>query len=420
MRIVCVGAGPAGLYFAILAKLSNKAHDISVIERNPAGVTYGWGVVFWEDLLDDLYRNDPESARAIAEAAVRWEAQEVHLRGQRTTHVGRAGFSLGRDRLLEVLVRRAVGLGIDVQLQREIEELSEFADADLIVACDGVNSKIRQLHGDHFRTRAELGRNKYIWLGTDKVFDAFTFAFEETPAGWIWFHAYRFNSEASTFIVECPPETWRALGFDRLGPDEALRCLEDIFRRHLDGHSLISQSRDRCKAQWLNFKRITNKRWHHGKVVLMGDAAHTTHFSIGSGTKLAMQDAIGLARSLRDHEDLPAALEAYEEERRGALRPLQSEARRSARWFENVPRHVAQPATRFAYALLSRRGGPAKWRYLLHLANQEVALRGLLRWLHSARGWARARRRAMWVGRHEVPLIVRPSTGNTRGDGASE
>lgn len=393
MRIVCVGAGPAGLYFAILAKLSNRNHDITVIERNPQGVTYGWGVVFWEDLLDALYRNDPESARAIAQAAARWDTQEVHIRGQRTTHVGGYGFSLGRDRLLDILITRAVSLGVDVQFQRELEDLSEFADADLIVACDGANSKVRQLHGNPFRTHLELGRNKYIWLGTHKVFDTFTFAFEETPAGWLWFHAYRFNSETSTCIVECPLETWQGLGFDTLGPDETLRRLEGIFQRHLDGHALINQVRGRCTTPWLHFKRITNERWYHGNVVLLGDAAHTTHFSIGSGTKLAIQDAIGLAGKLREHADLPAALKAYEEERRMALLPLQNAAHRSAEWFENVPRHVEQHASRFAYALLNRRGGPVRWRYLLHLANQEVALRGLLRGLHSARGWFRSRQR---------------------------
>jgi 2-polyprenyl-6-methoxyphenol hydroxylase-like FAD-dependent oxidoreductase len=390
MRIVCVGAGPAGLYFSILAKLSNREHDITVLERDPAGVTYGWGVVFWQDLLGDLYRSDPESAQAIAKEASRWDTQVVHFRGEQRVHVGGSGFSLGRDRLREILIKRAMSLGVDVQFQREVEDLSELAGADMIVACDGANSKIRNLRGNPFQTHIELGRNKYIWLGTGKVFDTFTFAFEETPAGWIWFHAYRFNRGTSTCIVECPPETWEGLGFGQLGPDETLRRLEEIFKRHLDGHSLLTQRHGRSRTQWLHFKRITHERWHHGKVVLMGDAAHTTHFSIGSGTKLAIQDAIGLARKLREHADLPAALAAYEEERRTALLPLQSAARRSAEWFENVPRHIEHDAARFAYSLLNRRGGPARWRYLLHLANQEAALRGVLRWLHSARGWVRS------------------------------
>jgi 2-polyprenyl-6-methoxyphenol hydroxylase-like FAD-dependent oxidoreductase len=393
MRIVCIGAGPAGLYFSILAKLSHREHDITVVERNSPGVTYGWGVVFWEDLLDDLYRSDPESARAIVESAATWDTQEVHIRGQRTIRVGRPAFSMGRERLLEILIERARGLGVDVQFEREVEDLSEFADADLIVACDGASSKLRQLHGNHFQTRIELGRNKYIWLGTHKVFDTFTFAFEETPAGWIWFHAYHFNRDTSTCIVECPQETWKALGFDTLGSDETLRRLEDIFKRHLDGHSLINQMQGRGKMPWLHFKRVTNEQWYHDKIVLLGDAAHTTHFSIGSGTKLAIQDAIGLAEKLREHAELPAALRAYSEERRGELLPLQTAARRSAEWFEKVPHHVEQHGPHFAYSLLSRRGSPERWRYLLHLANQQVALRGMLRWVHAARGWVRAQRR---------------------------
>lgn len=397
MRIVCVGGGPAGLYFSILAKLSQRDHDVTVLERNPAGVTYGWGVVFWEDLLDDLYRHDPVSAREIAEAAACWDTQEVHLRGQQATYVGGSGFSLGRDRLLEILSRRAVSLGVDVRYECEALDVSELADADLIIASDGANSQVRQLHAPHFRTHVEEGRNKYIWLGTDKVFDAFTFTFEETAAGWIWFHAYRFNGETSTCIVECPPETWKGLGFDELGTDETLRRLEDIFQRQLRGHSLINQMRGHSKAQWRNFKRLTNERWYHGNVALMGDAAHTTHFSIGSGTKLAIQDAIGLASKLRDSADLQSALGAYDEERRATLLPLQNAARMSAQWFERVPSHVNQHLTPFAYALLNRRGGPP-WRYLLHLANQQEALRGFLRGLHSARRWVRSQRRGQRAG----------------------
>ncbi|MDY7232791.1 FAD-dependent monooxygenase [Hyalangium rubrum] len=388
MRIVCVGGGPAGLYFSILAKLSHPHHQVTIIERNPAGVTYGWGVVFWEDLLDDLYRNDPVSAREIADSAARWDQQEVHIRGEQAVHIGGFGFSIGRDRLLEILTRRALSLGVEIQFQRELEDLSEFADADLVVACDGANSKVRRLHASHFQTHIEVGRNKYIWLGTNKLFDAFTFAFEETPAGWLWFHAYRFSGTTSTCIVECPQETWEALGFDTLGPEETLRRLEDIFKRQLAGHLLFNQIRGLGKTPWLNFKRIRHERWFHGNVALMGDAAHTTHFSIGSGTKLAIQDAIGLAGKLRDTADLPSALRAYEEERRTALLPLQNAARSSAEWFENVPRHVEQDTLRFAYALLNRRGGPP-WRYPLYLASQQAALRGLLRSLYSARRWVR-------------------------------
>ncbi|NOK19265.1 FAD-dependent monooxygenase [Corallococcus carmarthensis] len=404
MKMVCVGGGPAGLYFSILAKLSNPKHDVTVVERNPAGVTYGWGVVFWDDLLDDLYRNDPVSAQRIAQAAARWDTQEVHLRGQFATHIGGYGFALGRDRLLDILIRRAKGLGVDVRFQQDVTDASAFADADLVVACDGVNSRLRQRYVSHFQTHVEEGRNKYIWLGTNKVFDAFTFAFEETPAGWLWFHGYRFNGETSTCIVECQEATWKALGFDTLGPDETLRKLEDIFQNQLRGRSLFNQLKGMGKAPWLNFKRITNERWYHDNVVLMGDAAHTTHFSIGSGTKLAIQDAIGLAQQLRAHpEDLPAALEAYDEERRAALLAIQLAARSSSEWFENVPSYVNQDATAFAYSLLNRRGSSV-WSYLLLMASQQPTLRGALRQIHASKRWVRARRR----GRGAVALSAPP------------
>ncbi|WP_223638705.1 FAD-dependent monooxygenase [Corallococcus sp. EGB] len=404
MKMVCVGGGPAGLYFSILAKLSNPKHDITVVERNPPGVTYGWGVVFWDDLLDDLYRNDPVSARRIAEAAARWDTQEIYLRGRHATHIGGYGFALGRDRLLDILVRRATGLGVDVRFEQDGTDLSAHMDADLVVACDGVNSRLRQRHAQHFQTHVEEGRNKYLWLGTDKVFDAFTFAFEETPAGWIWFHGYRFNNATSTCIVECQEATWKKLGFDTLGPDATIRKLEGIFHSRLQGKSLLNQSKGMGRASWLNFKRVTNARWHHDNVVLMGDAAHTTHFSIGSGTKLAMQDAIGLARQLRAHPvNLPAALEAYDKERREALMGIQLAARSSAEWFENVPDHVNQDAMSFAHSLLSRRGSPV-WSYLLLMASQQPSLQGVLRKLHASKHWVREQRR----GRSAVALDAPP------------
>ena len=294
MKIVCVGGGPAGLYFAISAKLRNRDHDITVIERNPAGVTYGWGVTFSDGLLDSLYRNDPESARQIFDKPASWGNQEVHVRGKQRAHLGGYGFAIGRKHLLDILAQRAIDLGVNVQFQREVNDLTELADADLIIACDGANSRVRKLHGAHFQTDVEQGRNKYIWLGTHRMFDSFMFAFEETTAGWIWFYSYPYNADTTTFIVECSPDTWRELGFDELGPDESLKLLEEIFRDHLDDHSLMNPMRDLGKTPWLNFTRITNTVWYHDNIVLMGDAAHTTHFSIGSGTRLALQDAIAV------------------------------------------------------------------------------------------------------------------------------
>ena len=394
MNIVCVGGGPAGLYFAVLAKLRDRGHDITVIERNPAGVTYGWGVVFWDDLLDELYRNDPVSAREIHEVSALWGGQEVHVRGEHTAYLGGYGYSLGRKHLLDILVDRATGLGVDVQFEREVKDLFEFPAADLIIACDGVNSSMRQLYSYHFETDVEIGRNKYIWLGTHRVFDSFTFAFEETAAGWIWFHAYRFDAETSTLIVECAPETWAGLGFDKLEPDQSVTLLEEIFGRYLNNHSLTNQVRGIDTTPWLNFRRISNNNWYYDNVVLMGDAAHTTHFAIGSGTKLAIADAIALAGKLDAYDDLTSALHAYQEDRRSALLTVQHEALNSTRWFEDVPLHIHQQATQFAYSLWKRRGHRSLWRYQLHLATQIAALRSVRRSLGAAKRGLRARRRA--------------------------
>lgn len=390
MKIVCVGGGPAGLYFATLAKRHDSDHDITVVERNPPGVTYGWGVVYWDDLLDSLYRHDRVSVRTIRDSSVSWGDQEVRV-GHRTAHLGGYGYSIGRNRLLDVLAARATDLGVGIEYEREIDDLPEVADADLVVACDGAGSVVRRRAGNGFGTAVGQGRNKYIWLGTHQAFDAFTFGFEQTGAGWIWFHAYRFDAQTSTFIVECSPQTWEGLGFEGLGSDESSRLLERIFARHLDGHALLN--REPGRTPWLNFKHVSNETWHHDNVVLLGDAAHTTHFAIGSGTKLALEDAIGLAAALREHDRLPDALAGYERERRAALSPLQTEARRSSEWFEHVDHHIQQDPVQFAYSLWRRRGDSPLWRYQLHLATQVPAVRRLRSWYSSARRSLRAGRR---------------------------
>lgn len=355
MKIVCIGGGPAGLYFATSMKLRNPDHDITVLERNPAGVTFGWGVVLSDETLDNLRNNDPESAQEIQDSFAHWDDVEVHVRGKESIRSGGHGFvGIGRKHLLDILAERAMDLGADVRFECEVEDLSGFADADLIVACDGVNSRMRGLYADHFKTNVNVRKNKYVWLGTHKVFDAFTFAFEKTRAGWIWIHAYRFDEDTSTCIVECAQETWEGLGFDDLGPDESVALMEEIFEPYLDGHSLINDQRHLDKVPWLNFQRISNENWFKDNVVLMGDAAHTAHFSVGSGTKLALEDAIGLADKLHEHEDLNSALEDYQEERRTAVLQLQSTARNSTEWFENIHRYIDQEAMQFAYGLLTR------------------------------------------------------------------
>jgi 2-polyprenyl-6-methoxyphenol hydroxylase-like FAD-dependent oxidoreductase len=403
MRIVCVGGGPAGLYFAIAAKLREPRHDVTVIERNPAGLTYGWGVVYWDNLLHELYRVDPVTARQIHDSSVLWYDQEVRVVAEPPVYLGGSGFSVSRERLIGILSRRAQELGVKVQFRREVRGRGDLPDADLIIAADGVSSRLRQSRADEFHTAVELGRNKYVWLGTDKVFDSFTFAFERTAAGWIWFHAYRFDSETSTCIIECSQQTWSGLGLDRLAQEPSLALLEDIFRRHLDGHALIDHARGVAGLPWLNFKRIGNEHWYHDNVVLVGDTAHTTHFAIGSGTTLAIEDAIALAEKLHDHDDFDVALKSYQEERRAAVRSLLDDERNSARWFEDVARNIERGTIEFAYGLENRRGAPrrARYRYLVHLATQQTTLRAVRRWRGSRRR-RRAQRRWRLAGAQPV------------------
>jgi 2-polyprenyl-6-methoxyphenol hydroxylase-like FAD-dependent oxidoreductase len=374
MRIVCVGGGPAGLYFSILMKARDPAHEVTVLERSPAGVTYGWGVVFWDDLLDEVRASDPPTARELGAQAFRWHGEQLVVADQEPVYVQGQGYGIGRQLLLDLLHERAAGLGVDVRFEEEVEDPSELPDADLIVACDGVNSRLRQLRPDRYATDVEVGRNKYIWLGTTKVFDVFTFAFVPTAAGWIWCHAYAFDRETSTFIVECSPETWSGLGFDQLGETESLELLAKLFQPHLDGRPLQAKG----PVRWLEFRTLTNECWRHENVVLMGDAAHTTHFTIGSGTKLALEDAIALADELQDGQALERALEAYERKRKVALRPRQTDARFSARWFEDAARYAELDPIR-VFALMHERRSPLLPRippalyYRLHQATHDVA-----------------------------------------------
>jgi anthraniloyl-CoA monooxygenase len=409
MRIVCVGGGPAGLYFAISAKLRRRGHDITVIERNPAGATFGWGVGYWDDVLDSLYRNDPVSAREIERYSGVWDGVEVHVGADQKAYLGGYGLSMGRQRLLDILAQRATELGIEIRFQNEIEDLTSLADADLIVASDGINSRTRQLARNHYRTDVEIGRNKYLWLGTYRVFDAFTYAFERTPAGWIWMHAYYLDAERSTCIIECPPQTWKGLGFDELGVDQSLQLLEQIFERHLHGQPLISQLRSDDRLPWLNFRVVRNDAWFHDNVVLVGDSAHTTHFSIGSGTKLAINDAIALATKLEEHRDLQSALKAYEIERRAEVDLMQRNATQSMQWLENVEDCIGQDSVHFAYDLSKRfRGRQPSWRYHLHLATQIPALRRVRRHVTSARRWRHARLRKRWANPSAYVVATAP------------
>ena len=386
MKIVCVGGGPAGLYFSLLMKRRDPRHDITVLERNPAGSTYGFGLTAWDDLLDTLRRNDPESARTISDSAAPWHLQRVEVQGKRPVQTSGSGYTINRQRLLDILAERAMDLGVRVEFERPVMSLDELPEADLVVACDGVNSRIRELDGQHFATQVHDGQNKYLWLGTDKSFDdAFIYAFVPTDFGWMWCYAYGGAGDSSTFVVECPPEVWAGLGFDVMSADDSLGLLEKLFEHQLDGHRLIGKVKSGAASlPWLNFRSLTNGRWYAGKTVLMGDSAHAISFNIGSGTKLAMQDAVALADEIQRRPDLHSALEAYEKERKAKLRLLQSEASFSVRWFENVSRYIDLEPDQF-FTLLRERRSPllphmAPLVYVrLHQAMESAVLRELRR-----------------------------------------
>ena len=354
MNIACIGGGAGGLYFAISAKIRNPTHEIDVYERNRPDDTFGWGVVFSDQTLGKLKDNDPVSAERIFAAFHHWDDIDIHFKGEciRTTGHGFAGLS--RKRMLLLLQERARELGVRLHFQKEIDRAADVGERDLIVASDGLNSKIRKERESRFAPDIELRANKFVWLGTHKIFDAFTFIFEQTEHGFVQVHAYRFDDDTSTFIVETTDQTWRGLGFDRMTKEESNRFLEKLFARFLDGHELMDNAAHLRGSAWLNFPRVSNEKWHDGNVVLLGDSAHTAHFSIGSGTKLALEDAIELADRIESNPDLEDALDTYEENRRVEVLRLQSAARNSTEWFENVGRYAHLEPPQFAYSLLTR------------------------------------------------------------------
>jgi anthraniloyl-CoA monooxygenase len=355
MRVACLGAGPAGLYFAISLKLRDPSHDVLVVERNRPGDTFGWGVVLSDETLDNLQRNDPVTAAVIRGSFVYWDDVAVHYRGATQRSGGHGFCGIGRRRLLDILQNRARELGVRLQFETEIDNVDGYRDFDVIVAADGVNSKIRAANASVFKPDIDIRTCKYIWLGTHQKFDnAFTFIFEDTQHGWIWAHAYEFDQDTATFIVECSEATWRRAGFDRMDSAESIAACERIFARNLGGNGLMTNARHLRGSAWLNFSRVLCESWSAGNVVLLGDAAATAHFSVGSGTKLAMESAIALAECLNVEPNLAAALKRYEDERRVEVLKLQSAARNSTEWFEDVERYLHLDPVQFNYSLLTR------------------------------------------------------------------
>ena len=348
VNIACIGGGPAGLYLGILVKRSAPEHDVVVYERNRPAETFGFGVVFSDATLGHLAAADPESHAQITAEFARWDDIEIHAGGEVLRSTGHGFCGLERKKLLEILQTRAKALGVRIEFEREIKSLSEIS-ADVIVACDGVASWVRDALATELRPHVDVRPNKFVWLGCTVPYRAFTFLFKQTPHGLFRVHAYRFHEKGSTFIVECREDTWRAAGLSETTEDQTVAILEGIFAEELAGHRLIKN-----RSIWRSFPTVRCGSWHTGNVVLLGDAAHTAHFSIGSGTKLAMEDAIALRDELVSTRDIPAALAAYEARRRPEVEALQAAAQASLEWFEGTERYMRMAPAELTYSLMTR------------------------------------------------------------------
>jgi len=351
--IVIVGGGPAGLYAALLLKQGSAARDITVIERNRADDTFGWGVVFSDQTLENFRAADEPTYRAITENFAHWDDIDVFVHGRRITSGGHGFSGIARKKLLNILQGRAAELGVELRFCADVANVREI-DTDLIVAADGINSGIRRQLAEHFKPDLDARTARYVWFGTTFPFDAFTFYFVENEHGVFQAHCYRFDDGLSTFIVECDEKSWRAAGFDRMDAPQTIAACESMFGEWLDGHPLLSNAAHLAASPWTNFVRVRNERWFHDNIVLIGDAAHSAHFSIGSGTKLAMEDAISLAKHLSAPGDLEKSLENYQNERMTEALRLQNAARNSMEWFEHVKRYMHLPPEQFTYSLLTR------------------------------------------------------------------
>ena len=351
MKITILGAGPAGLYAGLLLKKSDPTREVSIIERNPPDATYGWGVVFSDRTLASFREADDLTYTAITESFVLWDAIDIHFREQVIRCGGHVFAGLSRKLLLQILQRRCAELGVELRFHQEVSDLAALGRADLIIAADGVNSLARKAHEDKFQPEIRMGRARYIWLGTDKPFDAFTFLFRENEHGFFQVHAYPFGGSTSTFIVECDEQTWRAAGLDTADEQQSIAYCARLFRDELGGARLLGNN-----SKWISFPTIKCRHWHAGNLVLLGDCAHTAHFSIGSGTKLAMEDAIALARAINQYPTLQSALEEYELERRPVVEALQQAARESQAYFERVRRTATLAPMQFSFHLLTRSG----------------------------------------------------------------
>jgi anthraniloyl-CoA monooxygenase len=383
MRIACLGGGPAGLYFAISMKLRQPDVDITVFERNKPDDTFGWGVVLSDETLGNLAANDPVSAKTIESHFAYWDDIAVHYRGTKQLSTGHGFCGIGRKQMLLDMQARARELDVKLEFEHNVSSVAEFAkDYDLVVASDGLNSATRTEFKDVFKPDIEMRTCKFVWFGTHQKFDdAFAFIFEETDKGWLWAHAYSFDDTTSTFIVECDQATFDAYGFGDMTQQQSIEVCGEIFKDHLDGHALLTNAHHIRGSAWINFPRVLCEKWSHENIVLMGDASASAHFSIGSGTKLALESAIALADYVTTKDTLAEAFEVYEEERRIQVLRLQSAARNSLEWFEDVHRYLHLDPVQFNYSLLTRSQ---------RISHENLRLRDP-QWLESAEQWFQTR-----------------------------
>lgn len=356
MRIACLGGGPAGLYFAISMMRRDPTAEVTVIERNRADDTFGWGVVLSDETLENLSINDSTSAEAIRAHFAYWDDIALVKDGQRIVSSGHGFCGIGRKTLLLLLQERARELGVNLRFETEIGSADDYrSEYDLIVACDGLNSRTRQLYADTFQPDIDERLCQFVWLGTKQTFaDAFTFIFEQTEHGWMWVHAYQFDADTATFIVECSQDTFDEFGFADMSQEDSIAVCERVFAQHLGGHALMTNATHIRGSAWIRFPRVLCETWHHENVVLLGDASATAHFSIGSGTKLALESAVALAEYVHSEPTLEGAFTRYQEERRLEVLRLQSAARNSLEWFENLERYLHLDPVQLNYSMLTR------------------------------------------------------------------